>query len=53
MCDLSSIKTYDELPVETKNYIEEIEKLIDCPIDIISVGANREQTIIKKNPFKK
>lgn len=52
MCDLSSIKTYDELPEETRQYIDEIEKLIDCPIDIVSVGPNREQTIIKKNPLK-
>ena len=51
LCDLSMVKNYEDLPVEAKNYIKEIEKLINCPVDIVSVGPNREQTIIRKNPL--
>jgi adenylosuccinate synthase len=50
--DLSCVKTFDELPIQAQNYIKEIEKLIECPVSIVSVGPDREQTIIRKNPYK-
>lgn len=43
--------TYDELPKNAQNYLARIEELVETPIDIISTGADREQTIIKKHPF--
>jgi adenylosuccinate synthase len=45
--DICSVKTYNELPVELKNYISFIEKSVNVPVTIISVGPNREQTIFK------
>ena len=39
--------TYDELPVELKEYIEYIEKELEVPIKIVSVGPDRKQTITK------
>jgi len=44
---LSSCKTYDELPGETKNYLEFIESYTETPIDIVSVGYERKQTIVR------
>lgn len=38
---------YDSLPQTIKNYLEFIEKEISCKISIISIGAGREQTIIR------
>ena len=47
--NISNIKTYNELPENCKSYITRIEELTGIPISIISVGADREQTIsIKK-----
>ncbi|SDN74393.1 Adenylosuccinate synthetase [Desulfonauticus submarinus] len=43
--DISQLKTFDELPKNTQNYIQTIEKLLNIPIKIISVGPGREQTI--------
>jgi adenylosuccinate synthase len=43
--------TYDELPRNAQNYLARIEELVDTPIDIISTGPDREQTIIKNHPF--
>ena len=43
--DISNAKTYDDLPTNAKIYLKEIEKLVDIPIKIISVGPDREQTI--------
>jgi adenylosuccinate synthase len=37
--------TYEELPIELKEYIEFIEKKF--PIKIVSVGPDRKQTILK------
>ncbi|WP_456324142.1 adenylosuccinate synthase [Desulfonauticus submarinus] len=43
--DISQLKTFNELPKNTQNYIQTIEKLLNIPIKIISVGPGREQTI--------
>lgn len=45
--DTTACSTYDELPEELKQYIEFIERETAVPIDIISVGPNRTNTIIR------
>lgn len=45
--DLTSMTSYDELPIELKEYIAFIEKEMEVPIIIISVGPDRKQTIHK------
>ena len=45
--DLTGMTTYKELPVELKAYIEFIEKELEVPISVVSVGPDRKQTIIK------
>lgn len=45
--DLTGMSSYDELPVEFKEYVEFIEKELEVPIKVISVGPDRKQTIIK------
>jgi adenylosuccinate synthase len=44
--DTSNIKKYEDLPKNAKRYINEISKLCNIPIEIISVGPSRDQTII-------
>lgn len=44
--DTSSIRRYEDLPERAKNYLKRIEELIGCPISLISVGPDREQTIV-------
>ena len=46
-CDLRKATTYDEYPVEFKNYVEYIETATGVPIKIISVGPDRSETIIR------
>ena len=41
----------DALPDNAKAYLERIEELAGVPVDIISTGPDREQTIIKRHPF--
>ncbi len=45
------IKNYDDLPVNARDYLARIEELAGVPVDIISTGPDREQTIIKQHPF--
>jgi len=43
--DITKANSYSDLPEKAKIYLKEIEKLIGTPINIISVGPDREQTI--------
>lgn len=45
--DLTGMTTYNELPQELKNYIAFIEKELEVPIKVISVGPDRKQTILQ------
>ena len=44
-------KGYDALPREAKDYIEFIEKELKAPVDIVSIGPGREDTIVRRNPW--
>ena len=44
-------KSMDELPENARNYIKFIEEKIEAPVDIISTGPDREETIILNHPF--
>lgn len=46
--DMTKIKSEDEFPENFKNYIEFLEKELKTPITIVSVGPDREQTIVRK-----
>jgi adenylosuccinate synthase len=50
--DISGIRNYKELPDNVKSYLNRITELSQTPIDIISVGPDRDQTIVLRNPFK-
>ena len=45
--DLTGLTTFDSLPKELKDYIEFIEKEVEVPIKIVSVGPDRKQTITR------
>jgi adenylosuccinate synthase len=42
----------ENLPVNARDYLARIEELAGVPVDIISTGPDREQTIIKQHPFE-
>jgi adenylosuccinate synthase len=45
------VKSLDELPTNALAYIKRIEELLEVPIDIVSTGPDRQQTIILRHPF--
>jgi len=42
----SHIRQYDDLPLQARQYTARLEELTSCPINLISVGSAREQTIM-------
>jgi adenylosuccinate synthase len=46
---LSDIRSYNKLPDNAKKYLARLEELSGFKIKIVSVGANREQTILKES----
>jgi adenylosuccinate synthase len=44
-------RTYEELPRAAKEYVETLENLSGIPVDLISVGPGREQSIMRTHPF--
>ena len=47
----AGITSYSALPASARRYLERIEELAGVPLDIISTGPDREQTIVKRHPF--
>lgn len=47
-CDIKGVTEWDALPQAAKDYVEYIEKLIDCPITMISTGPDRKDMIYRK-----
>ena len=46
------VKTWQELPANAQNYLRRIEALCALPIDIISTGPERDETILQRHPFQ-
>ncbi|MFZ6726003.1 adenylosuccinate synthase [Undibacterium sp. MH2W] len=44
-------KSMEALPVNARNYIKRIEELVGVPIDMVSTGPDREETIVLRHPF--
>jgi adenylosuccinate synthase len=49
--DISGITRYARLPKAVKRYLERIAELTGVPVDIVSIGPDRDQTIVLRNPF--
>jgi len=45
-------KSVDDLPANALSFIKKIEQLVGAPIDIISTGPDRNETIILRHPFQ-
>ncbi len=45
------VTRYEELPQNARRYLERLQELLGVPIDIISTGPDRDQTIVRRHPF--
>lgn len=46
------IKAFDQLPKAAQNYLKRLQEICETPIDMISTGPDREDTILLRHPFE-
>ena len=50
--DITNVTKFEDLPENAKNYLKRIEELTATPLATVSVGPDREQTMILHDPWK-
>ncbi len=48
---IGDVKIFHDLPESAIRYIELLETLLEVPIDIVSLGPDRDKTIVRNHPF--
>jgi adenylosuccinate synthase len=51
--EIDGIRNFDDLPVAAKDYIKRIEDFTGVKAQIVSVGPDRNETLLLENPFEK
>jgi adenylosuccinate synthase len=51
--DINSAKRLEDLPRNTRRYVDTIENLCGVKVVLVSVGADRNETIVTENPFRR
>jgi adenylosuccinate synthase len=46
------VRRYEDLPKEARAYLTRLAQVCGVPVDMISTGAEREDTIVLRHPFK-
>ena len=46
------IREFEKLPARARQYLERIQDICQVPVDMISTGADRDQTIVRRHPFR-
>lgn len=49
----AGLRSYEDLPANARTYLQTVEQLSGCRIDIISTGPERDDTIVLRHPFAK
>lgn len=49
--EIGAVRNFEDLPVQAQDYIRRIEDLTGVPPYLVSVGPDREATLLLKNPF--
>jgi adenylosuccinate synthase len=45
------VTQYDALPEAARNYLDRMQTVLNAPVDLISTGPDRDQTIVLKHPY--
>jgi adenylosuccinate synthase len=46
------VKRFEDLPIEAQNYLKRIAEICEVPVDMVSTGPDRDETIVLRHPFK-
>ncbi len=50
--DITGARAVGDLPDAARRYVERIESLVEVPVELISIGPGRDQTIVRGDPFR-
>ena len=50
--DITGCRRYEDLPSAAQSYVERVEALVGVPVEIISIGPGRDETIARIDPFR-
>ena len=50
--DLTGMREYEELPENARRYVEQVQAWVGVPVDVISIGPGRDQTIYRRRLFE-
>jgi len=50
--DLRGCRHFEDLPRSVRDYVERVEALVGVPVEILSVGPGRDETIARNQPFR-
>lgn len=51
--DIGSTRSFDELPERAREYVSFVESFVDTPVGVVSVGYEREKTIVRDDLWTK
>jgi adenylosuccinate synthase len=46
------IKHFDDLPPQARNYLQRMAEICEVPVDMVSTGPDRDETIVLRHPFE-
>ncbi|HQS58507.1 MAG: adenylosuccinate synthase [Gallionellales bacterium 35-53-114] len=46
------VKRYEDLPLEARNYLKRMAEICEVPVDMVSTGPDRDETIVLRHPFE-
>ena len=46
------VQDFDKLPQKAQTYLKRMEALCEVPVDMVSTGPDREETIVRRHPFE-
>ena len=50
--DLTGCREFGDLPLEARSYVARVESLVGVPVEMISIGPGRDETIERAEPFR-
>lgn len=48
---LRAIRRFEDLPANTRRYLNAMEEIAGIPLEVVSVGPGRDETIVRQHPF--
>jgi len=51
--DLSGVRRFEDLPGPARRYVERVEAIVGVPVELLSVGPGRDETIVRSDPFRR